>query len=327
MKNFLRRLFGAPAAPKDPAPVDFRALTEHSGDIILQVGRDLTLKYASPSAEAIVGWTPEELLDHQMDLLDPGDMPRIEASMLRLAAGARSERLAYRFKRKDGSWAWLEGNARFIGDGETVGDMVVVVRDVSERKRLEDELGDLAFRDQLTGIANRRKFDEALDDEWQRCLRSHGHMSLLLLDIDHFKGVNDRYGHQVGDDCLRTIAQTVQSRIQRPADLVARYGGEEIAVILPDTDQDGALDVAETLRRSIEALGIPNLDNQEGNGVVTVSVGVATAYSRIGGRIAMPEGLLMAVDHALYQAKHEGRNRVESSMLLMSADKGIASAG
>jgi diguanylate cyclase (GGDEF)-like protein len=204
--------------------------------------------------------------------------------------------------------------------------MVVVMRDISERKRMEEELGELAFRDKLTGIANRRKFDEVLENEWQRCLRSHGHMSLLLLDIDHFKGVNDRYGHQVGDDCLRSVAQTVQSLISRPADLVARYGGEEIGVVLPDTDQEGALQIAETLRQSVQALRIPNQDNHEGSGVVTVSIGVATAFSRVGGRIAMPEGLLMAVDHALYQAKHEGRNRVASSMLLMSAGEGNSSA-
>ncbi|GEO87016.1 hypothetical protein GCM10007920_13940 [Ciceribacter naphthalenivorans] len=180
----------------------------------------------------------------------------------------------------------------------------------------------MVFQDKLTGIANRRKFDEVLENEWQRCLRNHGHMSLILLDIDHFKGVNDRYGHQVGDDCLRSIAQTTQSLMTRPADLVARYGGEEIAVVLPDTDQEGALKIAERLRRSIEALKIPNQDNHEGNGIVTISAGVATAFSRVGGRIVMPEGLLMAVDRALYEAKHEGRNRVASSMLLMPATGG-----
>lgn len=320
MKKFFRKLFGAFAAPEKPAPVDFKALTENSGDMILQVGRDLKLRYASPSATAIVGWTPEEMLSHQVGLLHPDDLPGMEVSMQRLDSGASKELLSYRIKRKDGDWAWMEGSATLIQEGEASGDMVVVARDVSERKRLEEELGELAFRDELTGIANRRKFDEVLETEWQRCLRNHGHMSMLLLDLDYFKGVNDRYGHQVGDDCLRSVAQTIQSLVRRPADLVARYGGEEIAVILPETDQDGALKVAEKMRRSVEALGIPNQDNREGNGIVTVSVGVATAFSRIGGRIAMPEGLLMAVDHAMYKAKHEGRNRVASSMLLMSTD-------
>jgi diguanylate cyclase (GGDEF)-like protein/PAS domain S-box-containing protein len=326
MKKLYRKLFGASTAAENPGPVDFKALTEHSGDMILQVGRDLKLRYASPSAKAVVGWTPEEMLHQQVNLLNPEDLPRIEASMLRLVAGAPREQISFRVKRKDGGWAWMEGSSSIIRDAGSSGDMVVVMRDISERKRMEEELGELAFRDKLTGIANRRKFDEVLENEWQRCLRSHGHMSLLLLDIDHFKGVNDRYGHQVGDDCLRSVAQTVQSLISRPADLVARYGGEEIGVVLPDTDQEGALQIAETLRQSVQALRIPNQDNHEGSGVVTVSIGVATAFSRVGGRIAMPEGLLMAVDHALYQAKHEGRNRVASSMLLMSAGEGNSSA-
>jgi diguanylate cyclase (GGDEF)-like protein/PAS domain S-box-containing protein len=319
MKKFFKKLFGASAAPDTPAPVDFQALTEHSSDVILQVAQGLGLRYVSPSAKHVLGWTPEEMLGHQTGLLHPDDMPQMQASLLRLAAGAARDQISFRVKRKDGAWTWMEGSASIIQGSENPGDMVVVMRDVSERKRLEDELGELAFRDQLTGIANRRKFDEVLENEWQRCLRSRGHMSLLLLDIDHFKGVNDRYGHQVGDDCLRSVSHTVQSHVSRPADLVARYGGEEIAVILPDTDQEGALELAEQLRRSVEELRIPNQDNQEGNGIVTVSIGVATAYSRVGGRIAMPEGLLMAVDRALYEAKHEGRNRVATSMLLMSA--------
>ena len=325
MKNFLKKLFGASAAIETAAPVDYKALAEHSGDLIMQVSQDFKLRYVSPSVETILGWTPEEMLRNQENLLHPDDMPPLGASMLRLAAGeARREQMTYRVKHRNGDWIWMEGSGSILRDAESFGDLVVVARDVSERKRLEEELGELAFRDELTGIANRRKFDEVLEEEWHRCLRGHGHMSLLLLDIDHFKGVNDRYGHQVGDDCLRSIAQTAQSVISRPADLVARYGGEEIAVILPDTDQDGALEVAEKLRQSIEALAIPNPDNQEGNGIVTISIGVATAFSRIGGRIAMPEGLLMAADHALYKAKHGGRNRVESSMLLMKAAHGAA---
>jgi diguanylate cyclase (GGDEF)-like protein/PAS domain S-box-containing protein len=326
MKKFFRKVFGTLAAPRTTAPVDFKALAEHSSDLILQVGRDMQLRYASPSATAVLGWTPEEMLDHQTSLLNPDDLPHMEASILRLVAGAPREQISFRVKRKDGAWAWMEGSASFIQNAEHSGDLVVVMRDVSERKRLEEELGELAFRDKLTGIANRRKFDEVLENEWKRCLRGRGHMSLLLLDIDHFKGVNDRYGHQVGDDCLRSIAQTTQSLVSRPADLVARYGGEEIAVILPDTDQEGALSVAEKLRQAIEALAIPNQDNHEGNGIVTISIGVATAFSRIGGGIAMPEGLLMAADHALYKAKNGGRDRVESSMLLMKADHGGSGA-
>lgn len=325
MKKILRRLVKGPAAAETAPQVDFRALAEHSSDLIIQVGQDFRLRYVSPSATAILGWTPQEMMDSQGTTLHPDDLPLIQASMQKLAAGAPKDQIAYRVRRKNGDWVWLEGSASILQSGKQRGDLIVIARDVSERKRHEEELGQLAFQDKLTNIANRRKFDEVLENEWNRCLRDQGHMSLLLLDLDHFKGVNDRYGHQVGDDCLRSVAEVARSVVSRPADLVARYGGEEIAAILPDTDMEGALAIAEKIRQSIEALAIPNIDNKEGNGVVTVSIGAATAYSRTGGRIKMPEGLLMAVDHALYQAKHEGRNRVASSMLLMPAGEGRAS--
>jgi len=322
MRKLFRKLFGASTAKNTQRSIDFKALTEHSSDIVLLAGPDMALHYVSPSVEAVIGWTPEEMLTHQESLLNPDDLPQIEASMSRLASGTTRDRISFRVRHKEGHWVWMEGSAGTIQNSESPGDLVIVMRDVSDRKRLEEELGQLAFQDKLTGIANRRKFDEILDKEWQRCLRNQGHLSLLLLDIDHFKSVNDRYGHQVGDDCLRSVARSIEAIVSRPADLVARYGGEEMAVILPDTDLDGALRIAEKLRQSVEALRLPNPDNREGNGIVTISIGAATAYSRVGGRIAMPEGLLMAVDRALYQAKQEGRNQVASSMLLMPATDG-----
>ncbi|MFZ2101542.1 MAG: PAS domain S-box protein, partial [Oricola sp.] len=198
MKELFGRFFRGSAATDNPAPVDFKALMEHSSDMILQVSQDFQIRYVSPSSKAIVGWTPEEILSQQMSLVNPDDLPQMEASMLRLVGGAAREQASFRVKRKDGDWAWMEGSSSIIRDAQNSGDLVVVLRDVTERKRLDDELGQLAFQDKLTGIANRRKFDEVLDSEWQRCLRSRGQMSLLLLDIDHFKGVNDQYGHQVG---------------------------------------------------------------------------------------------------------------------------------
>jgi diguanylate cyclase (GGDEF)-like protein len=142
----------------------------------------------------------------------------------------------------------------------------------------------LALTDGLTELANRRAFDEALDREWKRTLREGSQISLLLLDLDCFKEFNDHYGHQVGDDCLRAVARAVAG-VVRATDIAARYGGEEIAVILPSTNTGGSVEVAEKVRSAVEALQITHEGNPEGGGWVTVSVGVATALSRQGGSV------------------------------------------
>jgi len=195
-----------------------------------------------------------------------------------------------------------------------------VLRDITDRKLLEEKLESWAMTDGLTGIANRRAFDGALEREWKLTLRRGTQISLLMLDIDHFKPFNDQYGHQVGDNCLRAVAQAV-ARAVRSTDVVARYGGEELAVILPEVDVDGARDTAEKVRVVIEGLWISHGGNP--GGWVTVSIGAATALARVGGTMRMPEGLLQAADHALYRAKRGGRNRVEGGMLLAPRELAI----
>jgi diguanylate cyclase (GGDEF)-like protein len=184
------------------------------------------------------------------------------------------------------------------------------MRDITERKLLdlEEKLSELALTDGLTGLANRRAFDEALNMEWKRTFRVGSQISLLLLDIDRFKQFNDNYGHQLGDDSLRAVSIAVRNAVRREIDIVYRYGGEEIAVVylaLPCTDSVGALAVAETVRKAIMDLRIPHMKNSEGGFMVTASVGIATALARDGGTMKMPESLLLSADQALYRAKHE----------------------
>jgi diguanylate cyclase (GGDEF)-like protein len=193
------------------------------------------------------------------------------------------------------------------------------MRDVTERKRLEQELTAMAMKDGLTGLSNRRAFDEALATAWFRTVKDDTQMSLLLLDIDRFKGFNDAYGHQTGDDCLRTIARTLQSLPLNPDDMVARYGGEEIAIILAHAGAQAAADIASQACRRVEALGLPHRLCTENGGLVTVSVGVATAMACHGGSAEMPYALLAAADRALYAAKDGGRNRVATSLLLAAS--------
>lgn len=164
----------------------------------------------------------------------------------------------------------------------------------------------LSFLDGLTGIANRRRFDEVFLSEWNRALRDSHPLSLIILDIDFFKNYNDTYGHQVGDDCLRKVAGSMGGVLKRPADLVARYGGEEFAVILPNTDMQGAVLIAEMLRAGVEALQIPHASSPVSK-YITVSAGVSSAIPM---RAYSPRNLLKAADKALYLAKHDGRNKV-----------------
>jgi diguanylate cyclase (GGDEF)-like protein len=165
-----------------------------------------------------------------------------------------------------------------------------------------------ARTDSLTGLANRRHFDEVLDLECRRAAREELPLSLLLLDVDRFKLFNDHYGHRAGDDCLRAVAAAVQGAIRRPADLAARYGGEEVAVILPNTEASGALHMAERVREAVQALGLVHEANPE-SGVVTASIGCATVIPRPGLCGEQSPMLVQEADQALYEAKRLGRNR------------------
>ncbi|ADV83681.1 GGDEF domain-containing protein [Terriglobus saanensis] len=302
---------------------DFQFLAENSADIISRFGLDRRLYYVSPSSLHILGWTPEEMIAMApLALIFPEDIPVVVAAIERnLAPGITAMPVAARMRRKDGTLVWMEFTARVVRDpitGEPI-ETVTSARDISERKLLEEKLSALALTDGLTGIANRRAFDEALEREWKRTLREGSQMSLLLLDIDRFKQFNDQYGHQVGDDCLRTVASLIVG-VVRSTDIVARYGGEEIAIILPAPDRSGAMEIAEKVRAAVESLQITHEGNPEGGNLVTVSIGIATALARQGGTIRMPESLLLAADNALYKAKHEGRNRVATALLLVPTD-------
>ena len=303
-------------------PIDFRLLVENCVDMIALVGPEGRFLYASPSCDALLGWAPEEIVGRiAYDFVLADDLPIVEAGIGRLLA-RETEVVTNtaRSIRRDGTIVWTEVTVRAVRDprDDEMTGTVLVLRNISRRKELEEQLADLAHKDGLTGLANRRAFDEALDREWRRTLRDGAQMSLLLLDIDHFKNFNDQHGHQVGDDCLRAVSATVAGKVRRSSDTVARYGGEEIAVILPGVDMTGAAEVAEAMRVAVEALRLVALGEQ-GTTCLTVSVGVATALARVGGTMTMPAGLLSAADSALYKAKQEGRNRIAVSLLLAPA--------
>ncbi len=190
--------------------------------------------------------------------------------------------------------------------------------ELAERQRIEEELEQanaklrrLASLDGLTQIANRRRFNEVLNIEWKRQIREEKPLSLILCDIDYFKRYNDRYGHIAGDECLKQVAQTVAACARRPGDLGARYGGEEFAVILPNTDADGAMQVARNIQQDLRKLQIPH-EASSVSRFVTLSIGV---FCVIPNADTTPDFVVHAADLALYQVKEQGRNAVIFSNL------------
>ncbi len=202
---------------------------------------------------------------------------------------------------------WRPEETRLL---ETVG---MLVSTAIQRDRLHDyltranrKLKRFAYLDGLTQVANRRRFEHFLNQEWRRLMREQSPMALIMVDIDHFKAYNDAYGHQAGDDCLRRVAGILRSAIQRPADIVARYGGEEFALVLPNTNVEGAETIAEKIRVLIARAQIPHKGSLVSKWI-TLSMGIAALYPH---PLKAPDDLVKLADQALYQAKENGRDRI-----------------
>jgi len=219
--------------------------------------------------------------------------------------GLRAENWCVMPRVKKRLYLAVDAGPIFDEDG-TLLAVVETLRDNTEQKLAQMALQSLAVKDGLTGLANRRSFDERLEANWLHALREQTDLSLLLVDVDHFKLYNDTYGHQKGDACLKAVAAVMDTLVFRPTDLAARYGGEEFAVIMPTTDLEGALRVAERIREAVAELNIAHSASQSADRV-TLSVGAVSVVPTIKQR---PEDLLAAADAALYRAKHAGRNRV-----------------
>jgi diguanylate cyclase (GGDEF)-like protein/PAS domain S-box-containing protein len=299
-----------------------RLIAEYSADVICRVANDMRLLYVSPSCQRVLGWTAEEMLAMPpFALILPEDVPALAANAQQnLLPGAKPSLATARFRRKDGTIIWLEVSPNPVNDPATGApiETILVMRDITDRKRLEQELTAMALTDGLTGLANRHAFDANLDLEWRRAVRSRSQISLLLLDIDYFKQFNDQYGHLAGDGCLRTIAAAIKATV-RATDTTARFGGDELAVILPSTDNIGALEAAGKVRTAVQNLAIDFEGSPGGIATVSVSIGAATEIPHVLGLTPAPEILLQAADSALYRAKREGRNRIANNNQLTTA--------
>lgn len=247
---------------------------------------------------------------HHRMLIDPVEAatPEYAAFWDRLRAGEFVQR-EFRRLAKGGQEIWLQAsyNPIFDAAGRTH-KILKIATDITDTVHQRQSTARLASLDALTGLANRRSFDDRLHQECRRLTRSHSSLSLVLIDVDRFKNYNDLYGHPKGDRCLGMVAEALRRGLQRSSDFVARYGGEEFAMILPDTDTLGAVDLAERVRGVIERLDLPHAGNPP-FGMVTASIGVATSHA-FEAMEDIGQILLQRADAALYRAKDGGRNRV-----------------
>ena len=295
----------------------YRLLADNSTDVIMALDRNLVRTYVSPSSAETFGYSPEELIGLPTGgFAHPEDAEGLRERLQTLFEGKTDTIVGLnRRQHRDGRWIWLETCYRAVRDAASgeISGFVASARDVTTRKLIEDKLAELnsrlhalAGQDALTGLSNRRTFDEALFKEYNRAKQENCTVALLMIDVDQFKSFNDLYGHPAGDKCLRDIADAIVGTVRKPDDLAARYGGEEFAVVLSATDETKALTIAFHIQRAVLDLAIEHKACDLG--IVTISVGVAAV--RPGSSAEDEEALLRAADKALYVAKNGGKNKV-----------------
>lgn len=282
-----------------------------------------TMKFAyiGPQIEPLLGWSQDSWVtaDDWATRIHQEDRDYVVNFCISQSKAGVDHEADYRALTKNDGYVWIRDVVHVVrNENGEVESLVGFMFDISERKKTEEklivlqkELEALSFKDSLTGVANRRKFDASLDVEWASARRSALPLSIIMLDVDYFKQYNDRYGHIEGDECLKSIAQTLSLAVTRPRDVVARFGGEEFVLILPETDANAARQVAERCQKVIAKLQIPH-ETSTVDGCVTVSMGVGTF--KPSGEM-QPKHFIEVVDKLLYTAKKNGRNRIEFDSL------------
>jgi len=307
--------------PFENDPALYKALLESTQAIPWKIDwAAMTFAYIGPQIEPLLGWTQDSwvTVDDWVTRIHPEDRDAVVQFCVAQSQAGIDHEADYRALKADGSYVWIRDVVHVVrkADGE-VDCLIGFMFDISARKQADDELmrlkrelEQLSLTDGLTGISNRRMFDQRLDLEWGESRRTRNPMSFVVLDIDFFKQFNDYYGHVRGDECLKEIAGVLKGIARAENDVAARYGGEEFILLLPDTDGATAYALAEKCARGIAALKIPH-ETSGISGYVTASFGVGTVVAEPG-RDA--RDFVEAVDRMLYAAKSGGRNRIEVVM-------------
>lgn len=286
----------------------FRYLLDHINDgiFILDPDEGIILD-ANRTAYQRLGYHREDVIGSHVSTIAFG-FPK-DGALHKFIGGLEKRKsglLETSYRHRNGDRIPVEINVRLI-KLESRSYIVAIARDITDRKQLEENLRQLTIQDALTGVYNRRFFDERLQLEWRRMMRVQRPLALLMIDVDYFKQFNDTYGHVGGDVCLKQIGVELTRQVRRAGDIVARYGGEEFSIILPETEIGIAKSMAENLRKAIADLRIEHISSKI-KPIVTISIGVASLIP-IAGQSAIK--IVSFADQALYEAKSEGRNRIE----------------
>lgn len=274
----------------------------------------LTFAYIGPQIEALLGWAPDSwvTVEDWAARMHEEDRERVVNFCVSQSQAGIDHEADYRALTKDGRLVWIRDVVHVVRNAQ--GDVEALIGfmfDISERKHteqklidLQKELEQLSFKDGLTGVANRRMFDSIMELEWMNAKRSRQPLSLIMLDIDYFKQYNDYYGHLQGDECLKRVSQTLVECASRAKDFVARFGGEEFMLVLPESDADAAAAVAERCRKAIFKLQIAHAKSPISQ-LLSVSLGVGSIIPGVNDQLL---DFINRVDRRLYLAKQNGRN-------------------
>ncbi|WP_417421757.1 diguanylate cyclase [Halomonas sp.] len=283
-------------------------------------------EYIGPQIEQLLGWHQHSWKTAQdwIDRIHRDDREATANLCISQSECGIDHEADYRALTVDGGYVWVRDVVHVIREHGVTTALVGFIFDISERKKMEDvlvrlnkQLEALSFHDSLTGIANRRMYDQTMKVAWAQAQQHHTPLSLALFDIDHFKNYNDTYGHQAGDECLREVSNALNNCAAiRSTDMFARYGGEEFALIMPNTGLDEAVNIAETCRRLVVNQAISHAAPGTAR-PVTVSVGVATILPSDNDRLV---SFFEIVDKLLYEAKLNGRNQVSYTRVLRQSD-------
>lgn len=294
----------------------FRLITEYSSDMITVHNEQGEYVYISPAVKEVIQFEYPELLGKGMDIfIHPEDVERTN-DMFQKALQESSAESTYRYRTKFGDYIWIESTLKSVPDQEDDEKKVIIVsRNITNRKLTEQKLQEanellnrLSYMDGLTGIANRRYFDETLLKEWKKANNSHQPITLIMFDIDYFKKYNDTYGHLKGDACIQTIAQAVNNlfSLDQSNYTFCRYGGEEFAIILPSCDTKYGYTISLQVQDTVRSLQVPHASSEIAD-IITLSIGMASIYPA---KQSIPDTLIKAADSALYQSKSRGRNTI-----------------
>jgi two-component system cell cycle response regulator len=300
------RLSSGSGADKEQAD-RLRMIVDSMDQGLLIVERCGRIQYANPSCDRYLGYAAEQLVGRSLaDLVAQQDSYADGCSAMEAIGHGTREVL---IRHRDGGLRAMDLTMTPMHAAD--GLFVALLHDITHHKQSEDALQRAAMLDPLTKIANRRHFDAFLEKEWQRAIRNAQPLSLVVLDVDHFKLYNDTLGHAAGDLCLQKVAQALEVHALRPTDLAARHGGEEFVLLFGETPGAAAARLAEAIRTTVEALHLPN-PRSPTSPYITVSVGVATIVPT---QLDQIEQLFVCADRAMYAAKGGGRNRVETAVV------------